>query len=111
VSWENASESWQRCYECDRNFRRSDYLHHMKTAHVERPDPQAMTVYEVACALRITRRRAGYLITSRKLRSFRTTRGFAKRWVLRKDFMAYVREQVALHPEKAVEWAAAGALK
>lgn len=105
------SQSWRRCYECDRSFQQSDYLHHMKTAHVERPDPEAMTVYEVATALRITRNATNYLVRSRKLKSFRTTRGFAKRWVLRKDFLAYVREEVAKHPEKAVEWAQTGALK
>jgi hypothetical protein len=108
---DDPTQSWRRCYECNRNFRVSDYLHHQKTGHLGRPDPTAMTVYEVACGLKITRMQAMYLVNRRKLKSFRTMRGMVKRWVLRKDFLAYVREQVALHPEKAVDWAATGALK
>lgn len=114
MTWDGrtANEVWLRCYDCEpaRNFLEVDYRRHVNEAHPERPEPDAMTVPEVAKALKIDRRQALRLVARGKIHSF-TVGVNRRRWVRPKDLRAYVREAVAADPAKAAAWAATGAVK
>jgi hypothetical protein len=91
-----------------------DYRRHVSKEHPERPEPDAMTILEVARALKTGPRRVRWLVTTGKIASFRVEVGGSRRrqwWVRPKALRDYIHELVEKDPGKALEWAETGTVK